>query len=72
MEAELDEIGRLKPRTVGGVRELLNVALTIMAHRELDPEARMASGPILEILRNAHEVLGWQPDVILCSPGDEA
>ncbi|MDB5510037.1 MAG: hypothetical protein JWL93_2506, partial [Hyphomicrobiales bacterium] len=60
-----------KPRTVRGVIELLNVVMTILAHRELDPEHRMSDGPILEILRNAHEMLGYQPDVILTSRKDD-
>ena len=55
IEGHLAEIG--EPRTMLGARELLGVAVTILAHE--DPESRLAEGPVLEIVRNIIKSLEW-------------
>jgi hypothetical protein len=47
-----------EPRTMLCARELLGVVNTILAHAVEDPEATLASGPVLEIVRNVTEALG--------------
>ena len=55
LEDGIDWLGRLEPTTVRDAREMLNVVLAVLAHRETDsdPESsRLANLPILPILRN--------------------
>ena len=67
IELDLDPLGQMKeiegllatdvgvPRTVLGARQMLGMALTILAHE--DPEGTLAEGPVLEIVRNVVRAL---------------
>ena len=54
-----DWLGRVKPRTALLATELLRIVLTILVHREEDPDPRatLSTGPVLEIIRNVIESL---------------
>jgi hypothetical protein len=47
-------LGEMKPRTMLLARELVRVAITILAHRRKDPnpESYLGNGPVLDILHN--------------------
>jgi hypothetical protein len=50
IEYYLATIGQ--PRTVLCARELLGIAVTILAHENEDPESTLSQGPVLDIVRN--------------------
>ncbi len=52
-------LSQAKPRTVLLARELLGIAVTILAHAGEDPEATLAQGPVLDIVRNVVEGLNY-------------
>ncbi len=52
-------LGEITPRTAILARELLRVALTILAHGQEHPEGYMSQGPVLEIVRNVVKSLEW-------------
>jgi hypothetical protein len=54
-------IGEMKPRKMLLARELLEVAITILAYRTQDPnpQSYLGNGPVLEILHNVRDSLDW-------------
>jgi hypothetical protein len=59
-------LSEFTPRTALGACQLLRVAVEILAYEGIDPEATLASGPILQIVRNVTDALGWLcPDLPL-------
>ena len=50
---------QMEPRTVQLARELLGIAVTILAHQGEDSESTLAQGPVLEIVRNVVSSLEW-------------
>jgi hypothetical protein len=52
-----DTLGQIEPRTMLLARELLGVAITILAHE--DRESYLAQGPLLDILRNVVQSLEY-------------
>lgn len=57
-----EELKELRPTKVRAVLALLNVAVEILAYQKRDPEATMAQGPVLELVRNAMDGLEWLPE----------
>ena len=47
------------PHTMLGARQMLGMAVTILAHTQEDPESNLAQGPLLEIVRNVIKSLEW-------------
>lgn len=55
-----------RPQTLRTVREMLALALDIMAMRAITPpDHRITQGPVLELVRLASESLAWLPGEIL-------
>lgn len=50
-----------RPHTVATAVEMLGIAIDILTCRERKKESSMGEGPVLEILRNVEESLGWLP-----------
>jgi hypothetical protein len=48
-----------EPRTMLLARELLGIAITILAHGGEDPDATLAQGPVLDIVRNVVKALDF-------------
>lgn len=52
MKTAEDHLAKLEPDTVAGAIAMLDVAGEILAQQSLDPEATLAEGPVLELVRN--------------------
>jgi hypothetical protein len=52
-------LAEAKPRTILLARELLGIAITILAHEGEDPDSVLAHGPVLDIVRNVGSSLEW-------------
>jgi hypothetical protein len=50
-------LANMVPDTLQCAREMLGIAVTILAHAEEDPEATLAQGPVLYLVRNVVEAL---------------
>jgi hypothetical protein len=48
-----------EPRSVLAAREMLAVALTILSHRQLEPDTDWFEGPVFEIIQKVHQALRW-------------
>jgi hypothetical protein len=59
MQAAEQNLAVEVPRNMLCVRVLLEIVVKILAHREIAPEDHFANGPILEMVRNALDALGW-------------
>ena len=60
-----------EPRSALAARELLGVAVEILAYDKRDPGATLAQGPLLEIVRNVMKALGWLKWDTYIGPPDE-
>lgn len=48
-----------EPRTVEGARRFIEMALTILEHRESHSEHTLSQGPVVQIIQNAFNALDW-------------
>lgn len=59
MTRSLSLLATFEPKSARGAREVLRIAVEILAYREIDPEATLAEGPVLQILRNVLKASEW-------------
>ena len=53
------QLAMAEPRTVLLARELLGIAVTILAYAGEDPEGTLAQGPLLDLVRNVVKSLDY-------------
>src|ERR1700730_2634713 len=65
-----DTLARLgEPHTILGARELLGIAVKLLAYRIEHSESTADQGPIVQLIRNVNEALKWlDGDTRLCPP----
>jgi hypothetical protein len=65
-----DTFARLgEPHTILGARELLGIAVKLLAYRIEHSESTVDQGPIVQLIRNVNEALKWlDGDARLCPP----
>ena len=65
-----DTFARLgEPHTILGARELLGIAVKLLAYRIEHSESTVDQGPIVQLIRNVSEALKWlDGDARLCPP----
>lgn len=52
-------LANLEPRNMIAARALLDVAIEILAYRQINPESYFANGPVLELVRNVRLAIDW-------------
>jgi len=69
MQAAEQHLAQEVPKNMLCVRLMLEIAVKILAHREIAPEDHFANGPVLEMVRNALDALGWvDAETLTCGP----
>jgi len=57
MDEAVARLATFHPRTMRGAWQMMDVLITILMHREVDPELTLSSGPVLQLAQRVKEAI---------------